>query len=135
MPGCPLHAPLCPPCGGNRSLAPHPGHPRSKRKANRLRFVSGPQKLSVRALVSHCPVCGILTKCKALEVPFTKIFKNAFIILGCTGSFAARGLSLSSFNEQGLLPSCGVWASHGDGFSCCRARAVGHRVNSCGTQA
>ena len=53
----------------------------------------------------------------------------------------------SSCGEQGLLSSCGAWASHCGGFSCCGARilectgcsscgpwALEHRLNSCGTQ-
>ena len=31
----------------------------------------------------------------------------------------------SSYNELGLISSCGVWASHCSGFSCCRAQALG----------
>ena len=34
--------------------------------------------------------------------------------------------ALASCCERGLLPSCGVWASHCGGFSCCRASALGH---------
>ena len=42
--------------------------------------------------------------------------------LGCSG--------------QGLLSTCGVWASHWGDFSCCRARALEHRLScpsTCGT--
>ena len=70
------------------------------------------------------------------------------------GSWLPRGF-FSSCSEQGLLSSCGAWASHCGGFSCCRAQALGprtsavvarglssggsqapeHRVDGCGTQA
>ena len=33
--------------------------------------------------------------------------------------------AFSSFSEWGLLSSCSVWASQCDGFSCCRAQALG----------
>ena len=46
-------------------------------------------------------------------------------IFGCAGSLLLRTLS-SSFS---------AWASHYSGFSCFRAWALGHRLNSCGTQA
>ena len=36
----------------------------------------------------------------------------------CAWAFSNRG-------EQGLLPSCGAWASHSSGFSRCRAWALG----------
>ena len=32
----------------------------------------------------------------------------------------------------GGLPSCGVWASHCDGFSPCGARALEHGLSTCG---
>ena len=34
--------------------------------------------------------------------------------------------ALASCCERGLLSSCGAWASHCGGFSCCRASALGH---------
>ena len=36
-----------------------------------------------------------------------------------------RGRLFSSCKEQGQLCSCGAWASHCSGFSCCGARALG----------
>ena len=45
------------------------------------------------------------------------------------------GLKLFFFNcsKRGLLFSCSVWASHCDGFSCCRAQALEHAgFSSCG---
>ena len=41
-------------------------------------------------------------------------FLAVFSLCCCTDFF-------SSYNEQGLLSSCGVWASHCNGFSCCGA--------------
>ena len=41
---------------------------------------------------------------------------------------------LSSCGEQGLLSSCGAWASHCGGFSRCRVWALGlEGLSSCGT--
>ena len=34
--------------------------------------------------------------------------------------------AFSSCSEQGLLSSCGAWASHCSGFSCCRAWVLRH---------
>ena len=47
-----------------------------------------------------------------------------------------------SCGEQGLLSTCGAWASHCSGFSGCRAQALGYsgsvivviRLSSCGAQ-
>ena len=56
---------------------------------------------------------------------FLKIAYVVFIrIFGCAGSLLLCGL-FSSFREQGLVFSCGVWASHCRGFSC-GPRALGH---------
>ena len=33
--------------------------------------------------------------------------------------------AFSSCGDQGLLSSCGAWASHCSGFCCCRAQALG----------
>ena len=52
-------------------------------------------------------------------------------IFGCTGSSLLHGF-FSSRGEQGLLSSA-VQASPCGGFSCCRARALGHAgLSSCG---
>ena len=63
------------------------------------------------------------------------IFLNNFIylsIFGCAGSLLLHRL-LSSCSNQGLLSSCSAWASCCSGFSCCKARALGHmRFRSCG---
>ena len=53
----------------------------------------------------------------------------------CTQAF-------SSCSKQGLLSSCGAWASHCGGFSCCEAWALGlwesvvavHGFSSCGNK-
>ena len=50
---------------------------------------------------------------------FLKLF-----IFGHAGSSLLCGL-FSSCGKQGLLSSCGVWASHCSGFSCCAAWAHG----------
>ena len=50
---------------------------------------------------------------------FLKLF-----IFGRSGSSLLCGL-FSSCGKQGLLSSCGVWASHCSGFSCCAAWAHG----------
>ena len=42
-------------------------------------------------------------------------FKIYFFVYGCAWAF-------SSFVEWGLLSSCGAWASHCNGFPCCRAQ-------------
>ena len=47
-----------------------------------------------------------------------------FIYFGCAGSSLLCGF-FPSCSEQGLLSSCGVWASHGCDFSCCGAQALG----------
>ena len=44
--------------------------------------------------------------------------------------------AFSTCSNHGLLSSCGVWASHWGGFSCCRTQALGCSCfNSCGSQA
>ena len=56
-------------------------------------------------------------------------------IFGCAGSSLLCGL-FSSYGEWGLVFSCDMWASHCNGFSCCRAtgpRCAG--FSSCGTWA
>ena len=56
-------------------------------------------------------------------------------IFGHTGSSLLHEL-FSSCSEQGLLSSCGAWASHCGGFSCCRAWALGYTgCSSCGSRA
>ena len=44
-------------------------------------------------------------------------------IFGCAVSLLLHGL-FSTCSEQGLLSSCGVWASHCCGLSSCRAQAL-----------
>ena len=56
------------------------------------------------------------------------------LFFGCTRSLLLCGF-FSSCAEWGLLPSCDAWASYCSGLSCCRARALDHRLNSCGSQA
>ena len=53
-------------------------------------------------------------------------------IFYCTGSSLLLGL-FSSCGEPGLHSSCGMWASHCLGFSCCGAHTPGHAdFLSCG---
>jgi len=53
-----------------------------------------------------------------------KSFLNYFLLAAL--GLCCCVLAYSSCAQQGLLCSCGVWASHCGGFSCCRARALGH---------
>ena len=77
------------------------------------------------------------------------IFKKYIylFIFGCAGSSLLGGL-FSSCGKQGSLSSCGVWAFHCSGFSCCAAQSPGCvgfsscgcwapelRLESCGAQA
>ena len=64
---------------------------------------------------------------------FIKGIKEFFFLV-CAGSLLLCGLS-SNFSKQGpaSLPWC-AWASHCGGFSCCRARSLGHwGFSSCGS--
>ena len=50
--------------------------------------------------------------------------------------FVAASRLLSSCGEQRQHPNCGVWSSHCNGSSCCRACAPGHAdFSSCESQA
>ena len=66
----------------------------------------------------------VLSSKKQMECSCTGLHlkKNVFLaVLGlccCAHAF-------SSSSQQGLLCSCGVWASHCGAFSCCRARSLG----------
>ena len=54
------------------------------------------------------------------------LFLAALGLCCCTWAFSSCG-------EQDLLSSCRAWASHCSGFSCSRARALGHTgFSSCG---
>ena len=59
---------------------------------------------------------------------FKRNFINVFTF-DCAGSSLLGGL-FSSFREQGLLSSCGAWASHCGGFSCCGAQTLGSRASA-----
>ena len=62
-------------------------------------------------------------------------FHLVIFIFGYVGSLWLHGL-FSSCEEQGPLFSCGVQASQISGFSCCRARALGHSCfSSCSWRA
>ena len=70
------------------------------------------------------------------------IYLKSLFIFGCTGSYCARafssncsGWAFSRCDKQGLLFSCGVWASHCGGFSCCGVRFQVRGLRSCGARA
>ena len=68
-------------------------------------------------------------------------FINLFIF-GCVGSSLLH-VGFLQLWRAGATLRCGVWASHGSGFSCCRARAlvawasvvVACGLSNCGSQA
>ena len=71
------------------------------------------------------------------------ILKQFYVfIFGCV-EFSLLCQLFSTCGQQGLLCSCGVWAFHCGGFSCCRAWALGmqasvavaHGISSCGSWA
>ena len=49
-----------------------------------------------------------------------------YIFLAVLGLHSCVGFSLVVAESGGLLHSSGAWVSHGGGFSCCRAQALGH---------
>jgi len=58
-----------------------------------------------------------------------------FLDLGCAWGFVAVR-ALLYCRDWGLLSSCSACASHFDGFSCCRVRALGcEGFSSCGVWA
>ena len=72
---------------------------------------------------------------------FLKIYSVSFWGLGSSLLLVL----FSSWGERRLFSSCGAWASHGGGFPCCGAKALGymsfssftsqdleHRLSSCG---
>ena len=77
---------------------------------------------------NHCPMFNIRGKKQPgkhnlAKKLFSAYFKNNFIYLFIFGAAWA----VSYFHEQGLLSSCGMWASHCGGFSCC----IEHGLSSC----
>ena len=87
--------------------------------------------LAMETLTSNFPESYLL-----LSFLYTLIFwKSAsplslthYLLLICfwlCWVFAAVRAFLYSYGEWGLLCICGVQASHCDGFSCCRAQALG----------
>ena len=58
------------------------------------------------------------------EYSFTNTRNPFFLFLVVLG-LSCCTWAVSSCGEQGLLSSCGAWASHCSGFSCCRAWALG----------
>ena len=85
----------------------------------------------------------------ALFISSLYTLKKMFIYYLFLG-FCCCMLAFSSFGEQGLLSSCGAWASHYGGLSCSGTQAPGyvsfssfshltpapeHSLGSCGAQA
>ena len=69
-----------------------------------------------------------------IDLVFFLIILFVGLFIGCAGSLLLpKGLSLV-VTSRGYF-SCGAWASHCGGFSCCRAWALGHKLSSCGTGA
>ena len=92
------------------------------------------------------PLTVSLKSCGLDHSSFFSNLINLFVF-GCAGSSLLCGL-FSSCCERALLASCGAWASDCCGFSCRRARALGHvgfssfhsqalehKLSSCGTWA
>ena len=70
----------------------------------------------------------------------TLICKQCFLIFCLFHLFlAVPGLrcyrAFPGCGQRGLLSSCGAWASHCSGFSCCGAQALGLAGSSCGSWA
>ena len=60
---------------------------------------------------------------------FMYLFLAALALRCCTRAFSSPGAASGGYS------SCSVWASDCYGFSCCRARALGRGLNSCGSWA
>ena len=73
-------------------------------------------------LISVCIVLNYsyMFKCELFNALFFKKFFFDLLI------FFVAVWAFSSCSEQGLLSSCGAWASHCGGFTCCGARALGY---------
>ena len=74
-----------------------------------------------------------------LTIQYLKKKSFYLFIVGCAESSLPWEL-FSSYSDQGLLSSCGAWAFHCSGFSCCKAWALGliaaaRGLNRCGTWA
>ena len=62
------------------------------------------------------------TRCSACFCSFN-LFKKITYFLAVLGLHCCTQ-AFSSCRERGLLSSCGAWASHRGGFSCCGAQAL-----------
>ena len=62
---------------------------------------------------------GKFIKVLSLSSDNSILQKNHLFIAGCAESSLLSEL-FSSYSHQGLLSSCGAWAFHCGGFSCCR---------------
>ena len=65
-----------------------------------------------------CLAINLGSECRA------DLLKNIYLCLAALGLHCCTR-AFSSYNEQGLLSSCGAWASHCGGFFCFRAQALG----------
>ena len=79
---------------------------------------------------------SIVTPTPFSVINYTHVFDSSLSFLKLKKKFilALLGLcccmwALCSCGEWGLLSSCGVWASHNSGFSCCRAWALDVQVS------
>ena len=94
--------------------------------------------LKSRCVLNHCALnlakCNIFNNwwdgCwkKESQIENSRLWIICFLkllIFVCAGSSLLCAL-FSSWGELGLLFTCGARASHCGGFSCCRARALGH---------
>ena len=79
--------------------------------------------MSTNLIIYKCDIKAfhkiLLIKC----LVFKKYFIDLFTYFGLHW-FCCCLQAFSRFLEQGLLSSCGTWASHCGGFSCCGAQAL-----------
>ena len=68
------------------------------------------------------------------DFSFLGVFKKIIYLFITTLGLRCCARPFCSCGEQGLLSSCDARAYFSD-FSCCGARALEHRISSCGVQA
>ena len=95
----------------------------------RIIWSSGPQPLRQQGLVSWKTIFSTdqgLGRWLQDDSSALHLLCSLFycFIFGYAGSSQLCGLP-SSLGEQGLLSSCGMWAAHCGGFSCCGSRMFG----------
>ena len=74
-----------------------------------------------------------ISECDFLKKLFLNFKKYVFLYLWLCRVFIAVS-AFSPHSEWGLLSSCGVWASHFGGLSCCRAWAIGAQASVVATR-